>query len=262
MLQDESLEHNPLQRVVHEMIRERQENDMLRRIWDKMEKDESGNIKLEEFAGLYKESHRGLTSEQVHQLVQEMGIASNGLLTFDEFVRVSNIREVEILRKLQMAPRDSHGFLQALPTEEQYFGQSLQKLVDSTKVGAFAMSRSQHFAMELYESRIASLERFVTMCVIFHQMGNRVQRFFSTYSLGLLGYRMDRTHSIMRIATTASPVGSAHIRERIEALALRTKIQNSIRTISTAWLRYEQRKPDRKQHNEYLRCRSNWPIEV
>ena len=38
--------------------------------------------------------------------------------------------------------------------------------------------------------------------IMFHQMGKRVADFWPAVSFGLLGYRMDRTHSIMRIATT------------------------------------------------------------
>lgn len=35
------------------------------------------------------------------------------------------------------------------------------------------------------------------MCVIFHTMGRRVADFWPAVSFGLLGYRIDRTHSIM-----------------------------------------------------------------
>lgn len=77
---------------------------------------------------------------------------------------------------------------------------------------------------------------------MFHQMGNNVQGFFSKWSLGLLGYRMDRTHSILRIATTASPVSGADIRERCEALALRSKVQNSLQIITSSWRRYQEKK--------------------
>jgi hypothetical protein len=99
---------------------------------------------------------------------------------------------------------------------------------------------SQDFSMELYESRIASMQRFVAMTVMFHQMGSRVQGFFPRMSFGLLGYRMDRTHSIMRIATTASPVSGADVRERMEVLLLIKTVKQAVATISRAWLRYRQ----------------------
>lgn len=66
-------------------------------------------------------------------------------------------------------------------------------------------------------------------------MGMRVQTFFPKISFGLLGYRMDRTHSIMRIATTASPVSGADVRERMDELRLMKKIDHSVRLICRVW---------------------------
>jgi hypothetical protein len=73
------------------------------------------------------------------------------------------------------------------------------------------MSTSEAFArqrlvQELYESRFASMQRLVSFYVLFHEMGKTVQDFWPSVSFGLLGYDMSRTQSIMRIATTASPV--------------------------------------------------------
>mmetsp|Transcript_37064 Transcript_37064/g.91605 ORF Transcript_37064/g.91605 Transcript_37064/m.91605 type:complete len:202 (-) Transcript_37064:728-1333(-) len=88
--------------------------------------------------------------------------------------------------------------------------------------------------MQLYERRVASLQRFVAMCVMFHAMGRRVADFWPAASLGVLGYRMDRTHSIMRIATTASPVSGADVRERMHFLALRSEFSRAVHVIRTA----------------------------
>lgn len=98
--------------------------------------------------------------------------------------------------------------------------------------------------MELYEGRIASLQRFVAMTVMFHEMGKRVENFFSKYTFGRLGYRYDRTHSIMRIATTASPVSGADVRERTHLLRLSTKIKRSLEVVSFAWHRYRLKKQE------------------
>ena len=99
--------------------------------------------------------------------------------------------------------------------------------------------------MELYESRIASMQRFVSMCVIFHQMGSRVQTFFPKMSFGLLGYNMDRTHSIMRIATTASPVSGADVRDRMAHLAQIKVVESSAKMIADAWRAYKKAKTER-----------------
>jgi CRISPR/Cas system-associated endonuclease Cas3-HD len=116
----------------------------------------------------------------------------------------------------------------------------------------FALARSQHLCQELYETRIASMQRFVAMVVMFHHMGKRVQDFFSTISFGLWGYRMDRTHSIMRIATTASPVSGADVRQRMAHLRLLKKVQNSVEVISRAFLTYKKRKEETRV-NELVR---------
>jgi hypothetical protein len=52
---------------------------------------------------------------------------------------------------------------------ESFFGEELRKNAPEG-VGAFLMSQSQTLSMELYESRIASMQRFVAMTVMFHQV--------------------------------------------------------------------------------------------
>ena len=143
-----------------------------------------------------------------------------------------------LLAELGTKNRDSRGLVQVQASKERYFGEELRKH-SQLGVNSMAMSQSQHFSMELYESRVASLQRFVAMTVMFHQMGMRVQSFFPKISFGLLGYRMDRTHSIMRIATTASPVSGADVRERMEELRLVLKIERSVQLIARTWRKWK-----------------------
>jgi len=75
-----------------------------------------------------------------------------------------------------------------------------------------ALMESQQLVQALYEGRLASLERFVGFLVMFHAMAKRVQDFWPAVSCGLLGYDMSRSQSIMRIATTASPVAASEVR--------------------------------------------------
>ena len=63
-------------------------------------------------------------------------------------------------------------------------------------------------------------------------MAKKVQGFLLKVSFGLLHYDMDRTQSIMRIATTASPVSGMDMRDRILQLS-----------------------PDRKRHKLFDNCR-------
>lgn len=146
--------------------------------------------------------------------------------------------------------RDSRGLIQVGASQERFFGEKyVEKAEDgSIKVSPKAM-KSQNFVQELYESRIASLQRFVSMTVMFHQMGLRVSTFFSKISLGLLGYRMDRSHSIMRIATTASPISGAEIRDRAEILSHMKKVNDSLNTIAMAWLRHKENTREEKYKN-------------
>ena len=92
---------------------------------------------------------------------------------------------------------------------------------------------------------MASMQRFVAMTVMFHEMGKRVENFFSKLSFGLLGYRYDRTHSIMRIATTASPVSGADVRERSRHLRLTTRVRRALEVVSFTWTSYKQRQADK-----------------
>ena len=142
----------------------------------------------------------------------------------------------EVIRKLYHADtnRDERGLLQVEPSTEEYFGADMYNSAPEG-IRSFAQAQSQHFSMELYESRVASLQRFVSLCVMFHQTGKRVQDFFPKYSFGLFGYKMERTHSIMRIATTASPISGDAVRDRMENMRLKARFQNAVHQITNSW---------------------------
>jgi len=175
-----------------------------------------------------------------------------GSISFDQFHRLMTMNSLQIDAILKPSIRDSKGLIQVRPSRERYFGENLveksmngsrQRNVNPT-ITAFGIgaTKSQNFAQELYESRIASLQRFVSMTVMFHQMGDRVERFFSRHTFGILGYRKDRTHSIMRIATTASPISGADVRERKMAIHFMKKIHYSVQVIENAWLVHKERR--------------------
>jgi hypothetical protein len=130
--------------------------------------------------------------------------------------------------------------LDVTPSDERYFGQDVD--TSDMDISDHDLLTSQHFAMELYETRIASLQRFVAMCVMFHEMGKTVQDFFPSVSLGCSGYHMEQTHSIMRVATTASPVSGDAVREQMEKLRARSEVLQAVRVISGAWHRYQKRR--------------------
>jgi hypothetical protein len=147
-------------------------------------------------------------------------------LDYNEFLH--QLRASDLNRDVKLPPsnKDERGIIQIDANKEKYFGETLRKYnaEKSKKDLDFMVPRSPHFSQELYETRIASLQRYVAMTVMFHQMEKWVQELFANISFGLLGYRMDRTHSIMGIATTASPVSGADVLQRMRHMQLLKKV--------------------------------------
>ena len=158
--------------------------------------------------------------------------------------------QMDIAYMCEPSIRDEYGIIQVRASDESYFGEHVMQGVEQSQFAQnpalTGATKSQDFAQELYESRIASMQRFVAMTVMFHEMGRRVEAFFRKMSFGLLGYRYDRTHSIMRIATTASPVSGADVRERMRVLQMLKKIHHSVHVISIAYIQYRQNKEKRR----------------
>lgn len=185
------------------------------------------------------ENQFGLSGEEASKYLNSLKLGER--LNFHQFLHVAGQLELETFFQIPPSHVDARGNVQLEPSNEKYFGMKIRRYNAGSQGEQmdFALARSQEFAMELYESRIASLQRFVAMVVIFHEMGDRVQSFFRSISLGFWGYRMDRTHSIMRIATTASPVSGADVKTKMEHLQRVRKVRKAIDTISTAYLRYK-----------------------
>jgi len=65
---------------------------------------------------------------------------------------------------------------------------------------------------DLYESRIASLERMIAFMVMFHAMASRVASFWP------LNFDLSRSQSSLRVASTAAPVSGAEVAEVVAKL--------------------------------------------
>ena len=207
--------------------------DVARSIFDEIDVNKDGALCLTEFTAAYKKVDKTLTDAQIAKLFRDADTDNSGELDFDEFLEVLNLPEMQILNILEADPRNEEGLLMVEPSNEEYFGQSIRRSAPK-RVRAYTLMESQELSMCLYESRVASLQRFVGMTVMFHQMGDRVQKFWRRVSFGYLGYRMDRTHSIMRIATTASPVSGAEVRDRRNFIALVTAFNAAVSAIQRA----------------------------
>ena len=87
----------------------------------------------------------------------------------------------------------------------------------------------------LSETRFDSLQRLVAFFVMFHAMGKSVQDWWPRASLGMLGYDMSRSQSIMRVATTASPVSGMEVRERMLAIQMETRRTQAASSMQRIW---------------------------
>lgn len=236
--QEESLElsiHKLSQRNAVSLLTEAALNasrntDALRAVFNEIDVNGDGALCLNEFIKAYKKVDSSLTDAQISKLFRDADVDGSGELDFEEFCEVMNLPEMDMLNILERDPRNEEGLLMVEASSEEYFGQSIRRSAPK-KVKTYTLVESQEFSMKLYEARIASLQRFVAMTVMFHQMGDRVQKFWPRVSFGYFGYRMDRTHSIMRIATTASPVSGAEVRARRHFIALTTAFSNAVSVI-------------------------------
>jgi len=205
-----------LDSVIDDMIEERKGDDKIKDLFHRLDLNGDGFLDKNEFILAYKRLNPDVCAAQLEAMFEEADVDDSGTLdlkevrcpsvddgtrqirlTFLQFMAMVKLPQVDVLGKLSVVNRDSRGLVQVNPSNERFFGEELQSQAPSG-VGAFLLSESQHLAMELYESRVASMQRYVAMCVMFHQMGMRVQSFFPKISFGLLGYRMDRTHSSKR----------------------------------------------------------------
>ena len=205
------------------------------------EKGEGDGMAVDDFVRAFREHgtlRDKLDDERLRKLFTDTVVDANGRLSFKEFSNLMTMSEVDLLKMKQLNILNQFalkvdGLVNVEPSREDvYFGEALRG--EESELDGYDLVVAQNLSMQLYERRVASLQRFVSMCVMFHQMGKRVADFWPAVSFGLLGYRMDRTHSIMRIATTASPVSGADVRERMHHLALRSEFKRAVHLIRAA----------------------------
>lgn len=265
---DENDDRLIVDEIVEEAIREKKFSDRAHMLFQTVDKHGRGTVTEDQFIEGTLKLNTGLTEDELRALFKAYDQDGESEIDYHEFLelmndaglgsgiqlppsnrdaRVSGFHCNEFCLEPALFPYCSHflqsfqGIIRIEPSKEKYFGETIRKN-NAGKSGQdldFRASRSQHFVQELYETRVASMQRFVAITVMSHQMGKRVEQFFRRISFGWLGYRMDRTHSIMRIATTASPVSGADVKEQMRHLQLLKRVQHSIHVISLAYLRYK-----------------------
>lgn len=165
-----SAETSAEEAILASMIAENRRTSQLHQIFNEIDVDCSGSIDLEEFIVAYNRIHGGLSREDIEFIFREANADGSGELNYTKFERVMNLGGSEVIRRLHHAnQRNAQGLLEVKPSTEEYFGAQLHNNAPPG-INSFAQAQSQHFSMELYESRIASLQRFTAMCVMFHQM--------------------------------------------------------------------------------------------
>eukprot|EP00746_Dinoflagellata_sp_MGD_P036778 gnl/MRDRNA2_/MRDRNA2_18834_c0_seq1.p1 gnl/MRDRNA2_/MRDRNA2_18834_c0~~gnl/MRDRNA2_/MRDRNA2_18834_c0_seq1.p1 ORF type:complete len:797 (+),score=115.57 gnl/MRDRNA2_/MRDRNA2_18834_c0_seq1:116-2392(+) len=216
----------------HENQRKKKE---LKAVFDSIDVDGSGTLNFEEFKEVFKKAGGKLDDKELRKLFDDADADGEGTLDFNEFEAIMEMDILQILKKLGTKNGEVHGLANVEPSTERYLGEELHRSMGN-RSEPYKLVESQNNSMKLYESRVASMQRFVSFCVMFHELGRRVQDFWPAVSFGILGYRMDRTHSIMRIATTASPVSGAEVRDRMCHIAVQNEwhmvtdlLRNSLR---------------------------------
>ena len=153
--------------------------------------------------------------------------------------------ELEVLLQIRATNKEVVGMTNIEPSDEAYFGKKLRATAPPS-MHPMKLVDAQALSMRLYESRVASLQRAVAFYVLFHKLGQTVADWWPRWTLGLFKYRIDRTHSIMRIATTASPVSGAEVRDRMFHMALEKQWKRAIDTISLMTREFKKRNDERR----------------
>lgn len=206
---DECDDSYSVDQIVSDAIRDRKSSDRLHILFKSFDEDRDGILSESEFVNGITTLDSRLTEAEAKAMFRGADKSNSGLVDYNEFVSFLKRMGYDQQVKIPPSNRDSRGLIQIEASRERYFGETLRKYnagKDKVKDMDFVLAQSQHLVQELYETRVASMQRFVAMCVLFHHISKRVERFFAKISFGWLAYRMDRTHSIVRIATTASPV--------------------------------------------------------
>jgi hypothetical protein len=123
---------------------------------------------------------------------------------------------------------------------------SIEPMDDATFLGAWMLPggvpggtgellRRQELLQRLNETRFDALQRLVAFFVLFHAMAKGVADFWPLVSAGLLGYDISRSQSMLRVASTASPVPGMEVRDRMVQIGILTRRIEAVSTIQRIW---------------------------
>jgi hypothetical protein len=227
--------------IVEEAIREKKFLVDARNLFRAFDQKGHGVLDEEHFIEGARKHKTDLSEEALITLSRLHDQDGTDRIDYHEFLKLMKDSGLGSDVKLPPSNQDEHGMIQIKESKEKHFGENIRKY-NAGKYNqelALKVARSQHLVQELYKTRAAPLHQFVARTVMFHQMGKHVEGFFDRISFGFLSYRMDRMHSVMWIATTASSVSGGDVKEQMQHLQLLKKVQHSVHVISLAYLRHK-----------------------
>ena len=121
------------------------------------------------------------------------------------------------------------------PLAQPFLGAWMTRRAKYSGLGTEELLKRQALVQVLSETRFDALQRLCAFFVLFHAMGKDVADWWRAASCGLLGYDMSRTQSIMRVATTASPVSGMEVRERMLAIQAETRRAGAASSVQRIW---------------------------
>jgi hypothetical protein len=140
--------------------------DHLYNLFCEHDTNNKGGLNHEEFIRAYRLIDPSLSKNQALILFEEGNVEDSGILGFEEFKMMTMLPQIKLQAMKQVNIRDEeNGLVQITPCEGPFFDQDLlQKEIPG--VSKIDLAKSEILSMELYEERIASLQRFVAMVVI------------------------------------------------------------------------------------------------
>ncbi|KAL1515756.1 hypothetical protein AB1Y20_002372 [Prymnesium parvum] len=119
------------------------------------------------------------------------------------------------------------------PLSEPFYGAWMLEANAANSVAS--LMERQELLQQLNETRFDSMQRMVAFMVLFHKMAKDVQEFMSFASLGFLNYDMSKTQSMLRVATTASPVSGTEVRAKMLEIKQDTLQNRAAAALQRRW---------------------------
>eukprot|EP00536_Pseudo-nitzschia_multiseries_P000329 jgi/Psemu1/233447/estExt_Genewise1.C_40265 len=152
--------------IVDDAIRSRKSNDRLHVLFKMLDKDEDGILSETEFIEGLKALDSSLTESEAKILFGEADNDHSGAVDYNDFAVFLKNSGYDQQVKIPPSNRDSRGLIQVEASKEKYFGETLRKFnagKNKAKDMDFVLAQNQHLVQELYETRVASMQRFVSI---------------------------------------------------------------------------------------------------